>query len=48
MDLSVDIRGVAALAEVERGREGSLEDWIGEEEALGLREFWGGEWLARD
>lgn len=43
MDLSVDIRGVAALAEGERGRKGGgLEDWIGEEEALGLREFWRG------
>lgn len=37
-----------ALAEVERERKGSLEDWVGEEEALGLREFWGGEWLVWD
>lgn len=49
MDLSVDLRGVAALAtEVERGRNGCLEDWIGEEEALGMREFWSGELLVTD
>lgn len=49
MDLAVDIRTVAALAEGERGeRMNGLEDWIGEEEALGLREFWAGECLVED
>lgn len=45
----MDIKGVAGLAvgvaggEMERGGiERRLEDWIGEEEAKGVREFWEG------
>lgn len=45
----MDIKSVAGLAvgvaggEMERGgNERRLEDWIGEEEAKGVREFW--EW----
>lgn len=37
-----------ALAEEAGKRKGGLDDWIGEEEALGLREFWEAECLVRD
>lgn len=56
----MDIKNVAAeaVAELEaeaveavEGKEkkkGFLENWIGEEEAIGVKEFWGGEWVYRD
>lgn len=43
----MDIKDVAAAAAAEKREGRSLEDWIGEEEAKGVREFWGGEWVVR-